>query len=74
MANHGREKELEDYIRQISQYVVRSIEDPNYHDCSFRYLIYTILDPPLSYMDGMSLGLLDLNNALMARRLPNDRS
>ena len=57
-------KELEETIKQISKHV----EDTIYGKvkiCSFRYLIYTILKPSLNYADAYSLGLQDLNNALI---------
>ena len=50
-------------VKQLGIYIAEAIETKGKSVGSYRYLIYTILES-VGYIDGMDMGLLDLNNAL----------
>ena len=55
---------LQTWIKQLSQHAVDMIEQ-KHPICTYRFLIYEKMTPPVEYVDGIALGLLEFNNALI---------
>lgn len=54
----------QDQVKSLSEYVVEAINTEGESCGSYRSLIYGVLES-VGYCDGMDMGLLDLNNALI---------
>lgn len=53
----------EEHLNQLAQYTYDVLTTGKIG--TFRHLIYTVMKPPINYVDGMYLGLLDYNNMLV---------